>query len=366
MSLLQQFIKHAGPGGMSGCTLGEWLAHLKRNRFAIGPRYWPRVAMTTFNSAVNSMNMRRESQFDADVEATDVPPPLIVLGIWRSGTTHLHNLLSKDTRYAFPNTYQALFPNTFLTSEAKTAPSLDSMMTTTRPMDNVKQGGSEPQEDEFALIPSGLSFVCSFAFPQTGDDYWRFLTLRDATEEEVERWKATLLWFLKKLTFKYERPLVLKSPGHTGRIKLLLQMFPDAKFVHIRRHPYAVFRSAIHAGRSVMPYWVYQRYDEDETALLDNHAAVYEAFFEERNLIPSGNFCEIKFEELDANPLDTMRDIYEQLSLPDFSVVEPTLREYLDSLQGYKKNSFSELPEATKQKVSQRLAQCFEAWGYDS
>ena len=190
MTLRNQFIKHVGPGGMSGCTLGEWLAHLQQNRFAISPRYWPRVAMTTFNSVMNSTNMRRERQYDAEVEAVDVPPPLIVLGIWRSGTTHLHNLLSKDHRYAFPNTFQALFPNTFLTTEEKTASLLNSFMTPERPMDNVKQDCSQPQEDEFALVPAGLSYVCGFAFPKTGDDYWRFLTLRDTTTEEKERWSA--------------------------------------------------------------------------------------------------------------------------------------------------------------------------------
>lgn len=286
MTLRNQFIKHVGPGGMSGCTLGEWFAHLRRNRFAISPRYWPRVAMTTFNSAMNSTNMRRERQYDAEVAAIDVPPPLIVLGIWRSGTTHLHNLLSKDDRYAFPNTFQALFPNTFLTTEEKTSSLLNSFMTPERPMDNVKQDCSQPQEDEFALVPAGLSYVCGFAFPKTGDDYWRFLTLRDTTAEEKEQWKAKWLWFLKKLTFKYKRPLVLKSPGHTCRIKLLLEMFPDAKFVHIRRNPYAVFRSAIYAGIQVSPYWIVQRYEQDQEALLDYHAKLYEAFFEERDLIP--------------------------------------------------------------------------------
>ena len=366
MSLSEQFIKHVGPGGMSGCTLSEWFAILKQNRFAIRARYWPRAALTTFNSAMNSMKMKGERQFDAEVEATEVQPPLIVLGVWRSGTTHLHNLLAKDTRYAFPNLYQALFPNTFLSTEEKMAPSLDRMMAPTRPMDKVKIACAEPQEDEFALVPSGLSFACQFAFTATGEDYWRFMTLRNASDDEIKQWKAKLLWFLKKVTFKYQRPLVLKAPGHMGRIKLLLEMFPDAKFVHIRRHPYDVFRSAIHAGETVLPHWTFQRIIEDEAVMLDRHAELCEAFFEEKGLIPSGNFCDIAFEELNANPMETIRSIYEQLSLPDFAEVEPTLREYVDSLKGYKKNSLSELPDATKQQISKRLAQCFEAWGYDS
>ena len=43
--------------------------------------------------------------------------PLFILGIWRSGTTHLHNLFAQDDRFAFANNYQVCFPRTFLTME---------------------------------------------------------------------------------------------------------------------------------------------------------------------------------------------------------------------------------------------------------
>ena len=41
-----------------------------------------------------------------------------------------------------------------------------------------------------------------------------------------------------------ERRLLLKSPVHTARIKILLQLYPDAQFVFIHRDPYTVFKSA--------------------------------------------------------------------------------------------------------------------------
>ena len=42
------------------------------------------------------------------------PCPVFILGHWRSGTTFLHELLSKDTRFGYINFYKALFPCTFL------------------------------------------------------------------------------------------------------------------------------------------------------------------------------------------------------------------------------------------------------------
>ena len=306
----------------------------------------------------------KEKRLHDDIANTKVPSPLIVLGIWRSGTTHLHNLLSKDDRFAFPNTYQALNPNTFLTTETRNAAALQSFMAPTRPMDNVKQGAAEPQEDEFALLPSGLSFVNAFAFPRTGDQYHRFMTLRDATDEEIRHWKSTLMWFLRKLTYKYHLPLVLKSPGHTGRIKLLLELFPEAKFVHIHRNPYSVHRSTIHTTEKVLPFWFFQKTQWQRDKLVDDYAELYDAFFEQRDLIPDGNFCEVAYDDVEANPIDALRNIYEELSLPEFAHAEASFREYVNSIADYRRNELPKLSDECRERLSTRLDRCFSEWGY--
>jgi len=124
----------------------------------------------------------------------------------------------------------------------------------TRPQDNVALGISEPQEEEFALCGlTGRAIPMGWAFPRHEAYYRRFLTLHDATEQETAEWKAAMLRFTKKLSFKYGKPLVLKSPGHTARIKTLLELFPDARFVHIHRNPYDVFRSTQHLMKKIAP-----------------------------------------------------------------------------------------------------------------
>ena len=80
-------------------------------------------------------------------------------------------------------------------------------------------------------------------------------------EAEVERWKAAFVRFLKKLTLEHDRPMLLKSPPHTGRIKLLLELFPDARFVHIRRNPYTVFQSTRHLNEVLTRSLQFQRPD---------------------------------------------------------------------------------------------------------
>jgi hypothetical protein len=242
---------------------------------------------------------------------------------------------------------------------------MQSMMPATRPMDNVKSGVCEPQEDEFALVASGLSFMLGLVvFPRHRDRYQQFLTLREATPAELERWTSAFLRFLQKLTFKYRRPLVLKSPAHTGRLEVLLDLFPNAKFVHIHRDPYAVFQSSVHTWRKVKSFWGLQSTEVDENCVLEDYAQVCDAFFAQRHRLTEQNFCEVRFDDLERDPIGELRRVYRSLALPDFEHVEPALRGYLASLDGYRRNTFPPLPPQTKERVADAWRRSFEAWGY--
>ncbi|MFL5244328.1 MAG: sulfotransferase family protein [Gemmataceae bacterium] len=368
MSWRETFLVHFGSGAFSGIPLGLWLRVLRENRFAVDSPYWGRAAAITFASIPNTLLRWWENLlYSEKVRTTKVDPPLFILGIWRSGTTHLHNLLAQDDRFAYPNNYQVFYPQTFLTTEKINGRLVGFFFPDKRPQDNVKMEIQGPQEDEFAFCSlTGRNCMMAWAFPRRAEYYDRYLTLRKAPESEVDEWKSALTLFVRKLSFKYAKPLVLKSPGHTCRIKLLLDLFPDAKFVHIRRNPYDVFQSTIHTVRKVTPWWALQRPDyrnlEDRT--LRQYKEVYEAFFAECGLIPNGHFHEIRFENLEADPISQVRSIYKALSLPDFEFVEPSLRRYLDSIAGYKKNKLPELAGDMRLRVAREWRKCFEGWDY--
>lgn len=277
----------------------------------------------------------------------------------------MHNLLSKDDRYAFPNAFQVFFPHIFLSTEHLSARFMQTFMPTKRPMDNVKYGVGEPQEDEFALAASGLSFMLEWlAFPRANGRYRKYLTFRDATPDDVEDWKKAWMTFLRKLTLKHGKPLILKSPAHTGRIATILELFPDAKFVHIHRHPYAVFQSSMHTWRKVSSWWAFQAHSIDEVGVIRDYAEVFNAFFEQRHLIPDGHYCEVAFDDLERDPLGALRRIYSQLELPEFAYAEQAVSAYVDSLSGYRRNRFPELGNATREKLAQAWARCFDEWDY--
>jgi omega-hydroxy-beta-dihydromenaquinone-9 sulfotransferase len=364
------FFRKIGPGAFTGATVGSWLRILRDNRFSIDRPFWPRAAITTLGAVPNTIGAFLEDcWFGRAVDRTQIEPPLFVLGAWRSGTTHLHNLLSIDDRFAFPNLYHVTSPRTFLLFERATSRLIDRCIPRKRPQDNVKFGINEPQEEDFAIcaLTGQASMIC-MGFPRNVAFYERFLTMAELTTAELARWKNWYQYFLRKLTYKFRRPLVLKSPANTSRIKLLLEMFPGAKFVHIHRHPYDVIRSARHTLQTAGPWWQLQRTDYGDARMNDQLIrqlkVLYGGYFSQRTLIPPGRLYDVAFEHLDRDPLGEVRRVYDALQLPDFAGVEVRLVDYINSISDYKKNVLSPLPDSVQQQVHQECRQCFDEWGY--
>jgi omega-hydroxy-beta-dihydromenaquinone-9 sulfotransferase len=360
-----------GNNYLAGITAGDWHRLLRENRFEVDSAYWHRATFITLTSWMNSAYRRKEENlFDASVAKAKIEAPLFILGHWRTGTTHLHNLLAQDTdQFAYANTYQVVNPHTFLCTEEANTRRFARLVPPKRPMDNMALSFQAPQEDEFApCLMSLRSLYLGISFARREQHYSRYLTFRDVPREELEEWKAAFTWFLKKLTFKYRRPLVLKSPPHTARIRLLLEMFPDARFVHIHRNPYSVFQSSRHYFDTATWYTYLQRPDVTgiDDRILRRYNVLFDAFFADRSLIADGRFHELSFEALERDPVGEMRELYARLGLSGFEKFSPKLQRYVDSLSNYRKNQFIELDPGMRQKIATTWERSFEEWQYPS
>jgi len=353
-----------------GIKFKQWLKLTQQN--GIDPYYWHRAAFITFVSLFNSAAAKvQETIYSHKIQSSQITKaPVFILGHWRSGTTLLHNILSKDTNnFSFPNTYQVLNPSTFLLSERVVAPIFDFLSDSTRPMDNVEMGMKMPQEDEFApLLETLYSVYLAMAFPSRNDYFQRYLSFDDAHDHEREAWKRAFLEFSKKLTFKYgaDKSILYKTPSHTARIKILLEMFPDAKFIHISRDPYRVIESSRHYFDKAAWKFYLQRPDLEklDDQIITRYNALYQAYFNHRHLIASKNLVEVKFEDFERDPMSHIERIYSQLDLPDYAAAEPSLQNYVESLKGYKKNKFEELTPELKTKIKEQCSSHFDSLGY--
>ena len=349
-----------------GMALDEWLGLLRRHRFSVDPPYLPRAAFMTLTGAMTSLIRAYENRkYASRLTEAEVKEPLFILGHWRSGTSYLHNLISLDERFAHPTVWRVLNPHTFLTTERYSA-IVKLASPKTRLLDSMELGADMPFEDEFATCGTLCSPFLAEAFPRQADFYDRYLTFRTVPPEDVARWKESLLLFYKKLTWKFGRPLVLKSPPHTGRIALLLEMFPDARFVHIHRHPFAVFRSTRGQARTMQRTLCLQTSNSPnlDARIIRRYRTLYDAFFEERDLIPDGRLHEIRFEDLERDPVAQLRGLYEALDIPGFEAFRPSLEDYVSANSGYRKNEYQKLPASLRAEISQAWRRSFDEWNY--
>ena len=354
---------------LQGVTFRSWHRLLDRREIEVHPEYVPRAIFTRSVSLVNSLDARAERRrFGRRIARTRVARPVFILGHYRSGTTHLHNLLAQDDRMAAPSYHEVTFPSTFLVGGGLRTWLGPRLAPRRRPYDNVALGFGAPAEDELALCATTfLSPHMCWHFPRSERRYRRYLSFREATGDERRTWVRALRTFARKLIVRRgPRIPVFKSPCHTARIPLLLEAFPDARFVHLHRDPWTVFQSTENMERSVGDLFQYQRRDSSglQEFILWRYRHMYDAFLEDREQVPDGRLVEVSYDELIADPEGTLRRIYAALDLPDFASAAPGMQRYLDGIRGYRRNRYAPLGAEIRARILREWAPCFAAWGY--
>jgi omega-hydroxy-beta-dihydromenaquinone-9 sulfotransferase len=359
------------PRFWNGMDFSTWMRLLVRNRFAVSPSRVPLALSITASSALNSFaNVFGRLMFAHRVRNTELKePPLFVIGHWRSGTTLLHELLMLDPRHICPNTYQCFDPIHFLWTEWFVPTLIRWALPKTRPMDDVKAGWDRPQEDEFALANLGMpSPYLGWAFPNHGPVADEYLDLLSLPSAEREAWKRTWREFVQRIALARNGRIVLKSPTHTARVRTILEVFPDARFVHIVRDPLVLFPSTLRLWKSLSEVQGVQVPRDNngwlERQVLDTFVRMYQRFEQDRELVPRGHLVDVRYEDLVADPVGWMREIYGELGLGDFAAVEPALLRHAVKTRDYRTNQYS-LPPEVADRVRGRWAPYFQRYGYN-
>jgi len=292
--------------------------------------------------------------------------PLFILGHWRSGTTLLHELLALDPRHTFPTNYMCIAPAHFLLTERIARRWFNWVIPKQRAMDNMPLSWDRPQEDEFALCNLGVpSPYRTIAFPNHPPQDQEYLDLRQVSWADREAWKRAFLKFLKQITLREPKRIVLKSPTHTCRVRTLLELFPDARFVHIVRNPHAIFPSTVHLWKSLYLTQGLQRpkFAGLQDYVFDTFVVLHERLDEDRPLVPPHRFHELRYENLVADPLGQMRELYEKLDLGEFDRVRPRFEAYLAEIGDYQPNRFQQDP-ALRAEITRRWGRQIRQQGY--
>jgi len=303
------------------------------------------------------------------IRETEVKAPVFLLGFGRSGTTHLHYLFWQDPQFGVVSNYQASMQPVALIGKGWLPRLFAGSLPSKRPMDNVAITLDAPQEEEIAMVNSSEHAPLHFmAFPkELPEVYDRYVCQLGSDSAVFDAWKHDYLRVLKKATIlSGGRRLALKTPTNTGRVRVLAETFPDAKFVNIVRNPYRVYRSMRNMYRKILPRQTLQELDWDEVDqwTLDAYSSLMNKYLDERKLLGDDRLIEIRYEDLDERPLEELEKIYTTLELGDFESVRPKFEAYLTALGDFEKNEF-DFPAEIVAAVNENWAFAFDAFGYE-
>lgn len=352
-----------------GASASAWWNTLKISNFDVDAIYWPKALFITANVLFNSPVQWIETlRYSKSIEQVKIKAPVFILGHPRSGTTLLQYLMSKDPQFNYCTTSQALLPNVYLTMGGVLSKIIQKALPEKRPMDNLKMGAEMPKEEEFGIANTyARTMIQAYIFPRQMQQLFDQNVLFK-NEEIAEEWQKYFLKFCKKIAFtKQDQTLLLKSPNNTARVKQILEVFPDAKFIHIYRNPLNVFLSNQRLYEKILPITALHKVNSQQVQdfIIYSYKAMMQQYLETKNMIPEGNLIEIAYEDFTEDPIPYFEQIYNQFYPNKFEMVKSVFEKEWKVYDNYKTNVF-ELDKSIKEKVEKEWSFAFEAFGYSA
>jgi hypothetical protein len=279
--------------------------------------------------------------------------PLFILGLWRSGTTSLHDLLGACPGMLHPATWQCMSPASFRLQQPPTRGNA-----VRRPMDGLMIDNLSPQEDEFALLALGVPTVYrGFLDPRRLPELTQWLNPDAWTADQPPGWVATWRQFLTGVVAGRCGRLVVKSPNHSFRIRALAQLFPRAAYVWLVRDPADTFFSNRKMWLTMFDRYAIWPWDP---SVLDNFLCrAFEKAAECLQLataqLPRDRCVVVNFDELTKAPVATLDRINDRLHLGNREDIHTSAGFVAAAKAGYRAETYSgrDVPQPTRQAISQ-------------
>ena len=351
-----------------GSNWSTFFGVLQGNR--IHPKYYKRVPITVLLLTISSLFhwidrlifKKKVKQF------VFKEPPLFIIGHWRSGTTLLHNLLTKDPTTGYTTTYQSGFPNN-LKSKWLFKTFMQIFMPDERPGDGMKIAVNLPQEDEYAMSNITFrSFYHYFYFPSSYRFlYKEYVRFESVSEKGKEVWKRQYQGMvIKALINSHGSRAILKNPVNTGRMLKLSDIFPEANFIFIVRNPVIVYLSTKKFYSQLFPTLNLEKFNVEDISnlVLEVYVELMQDYLSDKKQLSSGRLLELRYETLVEEPLKEMESLYKEFGFSGFQDLKPALEDYIDTLQGHKSDSYT-MEKKELDRVMDHVGFAMKHWNYE-
>ena len=266
----------------------------------------------------NLLRMETERAADPSIEQQRITSPVFIVGLPRTGTTHLHGLISEDPANRTPLTWEVMFP-----AASRSAAEVARVRAQTA----ARLAWADRLAPEFMRIhpiAADLPQECIAITAQV------FMSIQFHTTHDVASYQDWFESAPQKLGFDFHHRFlqhlqaksagdrwVLKAPGHLFALAGLLERYPDARIIHTHRDPLRVMASmASHA--TVLRRAFSDNTDPKRIAAdwADRWARALETFLAVRDSASPAQFLDVSFESIERDAFGTVERVYDFLGWP--------------------------------------------------
>ena len=314
-----------------------------------------------------------------------VEEPIFVIANPRSGTTFMHRLMCLDEeRFTYFKLWQTMLPSVTLYrlvgaiawADARVGRPLAWLLRRLEKVafggwDGVHAVGFERAEEEEMLFLTRLLTPSMFLFFPFGRD----VRYADYIDQLPDKKRKRLMRYYKESLRRHVfatgqgRAILSKNVFFAGRMESILETFPDARFVHLVRHPYSAIPSLVSMfaapWRFHSPEW--EPTSEHHRYWSDLGIAYYKTYLTYADRIDPEQFIALTYDELVSDPRRTIERVYEQLEIPMSEAFRKRLDRETQRARTYKSSHGYSLEEygLDAQTIYEELRPVFERYGFD-
>lgn len=265
-----------------------------------------------------------------DIEQIEIERPIVITGLFRTGTTYLHNVLAADPSNRGARMWELAHPvgrRRDLLGDEKWRRWRGGHEVTMNDIMIPEQAEAhhvtlDAYEEDFFLLENDM--VVMKLFVGLGNfDYAR--TMLDWDMLQPYRWhkrQLQILWEQRSAA-----RWLLKCPWHLWNLQALLAVYPDARVIQTHRGmSQAIGSQCSLSGRIASKFQ--RRLDLHELGRfwLEYSRTGIERGLRARDALPASQIYDVRLADLHARPLEIIEDIYRQFQLPLDDVLRDRLR----------------------------------------
>lgn len=282
--------------------------------------------------------LKNKAFLDAHPEIANekIDRPIIIVGLPRSGTTHLENLIASDRRLRHLPVY--------LGSEAVPAPGEQAGADGTDPR-WARSNAHWQRMSQNALMAAMHEHSPDHACGENELQMPDFTTYQWEWMAEVPAWRDYYLnhdqtahyaygkRMLQAIAFQFpsDRRWILKGNQHSEQLPALMVNYPDAYIVQIHRDPLAILQSVLTMrGLSVLAHQKHPDIQAHVAYWVDRIERMLRAYIRDLDAVPAGQRLDIPFGDIIADDVGTAQRVLEFAGLESTAESKADMKAYMD------------------------------------